>query len=99
MALEIGCQQAGLSMRPRNTYDAPMTRYTLIAVLAFATACGGDDGKSTTDGNTATDGTMNTIDSHPATPTTHLPGTATKREASGSTPLEGVTIGAFANTD
>ncbi len=72
-----------------------MIKYSLLAALVLASACGGDDGNpmNTVDGN------MNTIDSPPAAQTVNISGTATSRDATGGMPLAGVTIAAYASTD
>jgi hypothetical protein len=55
-----------------------------IALVALFAACGGDSNKP---------------DAPPAAAMITISGTATARDASGSTPLAGVTIGAYSNTD
>lgn len=65
-----------------------MIKLPLLAALAVTAACGGSDGAP-----------MNTADAPPAAQTVNISGTATSRDASGGSPLAGVTIGAYANTD
>jgi len=64
-------------------YDPRMRRIALYGLLA---ACGGGSSNPT-------------IDSPPAATTITVTGTASARDASGSTPLQGVTIGAYASSD
>lgn len=65
-----------------------MTKFSMLAALAVVSACGGDDGMN-----------MNTVDAPPAAQTVNISGTATARDASGGSPLQGVTIAAYSNTD
>lgn len=57
-----------------------------IALAAFFAACGGGGGGST-------------VDSPPVATTITVTGTVSARDASGSTPLSGVTVGAYASSN
>ena len=60
-------------------------KYPLFLVLVLASACGDDD-------------TM-TADAPPAAQTIAITGTASQRSTSGSVPVEGAMVAAYANTD